>query len=186
MHAAATDELKGRTKRFSLQVATLYAALPKQVDGQALGRELLRVGTAVSARYRAAYESETDARYLTEAGGSLTELDETIRALAQLAHRFPDSTTDAPTIRREAAALTALINATIHAARQRRAPPPAPLHHRGDGEGPGVGPAALRQTPHTGGENGPPLRRIARSSPSCASRGPRPDRRGIRAARRAP
>ncbi len=48
------EELKKRTKKFSLRVLKLVGALPENVQGRAIGSQLMRSGTSVGANYRAA------------------------------------------------------------------------------------------------------------------------------------
>ena len=40
-------DLKSRTKAFALRIIKLYAALPKSVEAQVLGKQLLRSGTSI-------------------------------------------------------------------------------------------------------------------------------------------
>jgi len=48
------DELKEPTKAFGLRVIRLIRSLPKNSEGQAIARQLVRSGTSVGANYRAA------------------------------------------------------------------------------------------------------------------------------------
>ncbi|HEX9663749.1 MAG TPA: four helix bundle protein [Candidatus Binatia bacterium] len=45
------SDLKIRTKDYALSVIRLFAALPKRTETQILGRQLLRSGTSVGARF---------------------------------------------------------------------------------------------------------------------------------------
>jgi len=45
------EELKKRTKQFALRIMKLVAALPKSIEGRALGNQLIRSGTSVGANY---------------------------------------------------------------------------------------------------------------------------------------
>ena len=40
-------DLKARTKQLALRIIRLFGALPKTVDAQVLGKQLLRSGTSV-------------------------------------------------------------------------------------------------------------------------------------------
>jgi four helix bundle protein len=67
-----------RTKRFALDVVSLYASLPKSTIAQVLGRQLLRSGTSVGAHYREACRAKSDADFISKIEGGLQELDETV------------------------------------------------------------------------------------------------------------
>lgn len=54
--------LKGRTKQFGLRIMKLVDALPKTTSGRAIGNQLVRIGTAVGANYRAACRSRSKDR----------------------------------------------------------------------------------------------------------------------------
>jgi four helix bundle protein len=70
-------DLKVRTKSFALRIIRLYAALPKSVEGQVIGRQLLRSGTSVGAHYREACRARSTAEFISKVEGGLQELEET-------------------------------------------------------------------------------------------------------------
>ena len=49
------EDLRGRTKQFALRIIRLYGALPKAIEAQIIGKQVLRSGTAVGANYREAF-----------------------------------------------------------------------------------------------------------------------------------
>ena len=57
-------ELKARTKAFALRVIKLTGALPKSIEGRALGSQLVRSGTSVGANYRAACRGRSKAEFV--------------------------------------------------------------------------------------------------------------------------
>jgi four helix bundle protein len=71
------EDLKARTKAFALQVIKLYGALPKGVEAQVLGKQLLRSGTSVGAHYRESIRARSDAEVISKLEGALQELEET-------------------------------------------------------------------------------------------------------------
>jgi four helix bundle protein len=71
-----SDELKKRTKQFSLRVLKLVAALPKTVAGRAIGGQLVRSGTSVGANYRAACRGRSKAEFIAKIGTCEEEADE--------------------------------------------------------------------------------------------------------------
>ncbi len=71
------SDLANRTKRFALNVIRLYARLPKSVEAQVIGRQMLRSGTSVGAQYREAIRAKSVADFISKVEGSLQELEET-------------------------------------------------------------------------------------------------------------
>ena len=71
------SDLKKRTKQFALRVIKLYVALPKSVEAQVLGKQVLRSGTSVGAHYREAQRAKSSADFTSKIEGALQELDET-------------------------------------------------------------------------------------------------------------
>ncbi len=71
------NDLRERTKRFALQIIRMFTALPKTVEAQVIGKQILRSGTSVGANYREAYRSRSRVEFLAKAGDSLKELEET-------------------------------------------------------------------------------------------------------------
>jgi four helix bundle protein len=71
------NDLRARTKAFALRVIKLYVSLPKTVEAQVLGKQLLRSGTSVGAHYREACRAKSDADLISKMEGALQELDET-------------------------------------------------------------------------------------------------------------
>jgi four helix bundle protein len=70
------EELKTRTKRFSLRVLKLVAALPNNVEGRAVGSQLVRAGASVGANYRAACRGRSRAEFVAKIGVVEEEADE--------------------------------------------------------------------------------------------------------------
>ncbi len=62
------DDLKQRTKQFSLRVMKLVGALPRSVEGRAIGNQLVRSGTSVGANYRAACRGRSKAEFIAKLG----------------------------------------------------------------------------------------------------------------------
>ena len=69
-------ELKERTKEFALRVLKLVAALPRTIEGRAIGGQLVRCGTAVGANYRAACRGRSKAEFISKLGTVEEEADE--------------------------------------------------------------------------------------------------------------
>jgi len=58
------EEMKQRTKAFSLRVLKLVQALPRSRVGDILGGQLLRAGMSVGANYRAACRAKSRADFV--------------------------------------------------------------------------------------------------------------------------
>ena len=69
-------ELKKRTKQFALRVIKLVNALPKNIQGQSIGRQLIRSGTSVGANYRSACRGRSKAEFVAKLGIVEEEADE--------------------------------------------------------------------------------------------------------------
>jgi four helix bundle protein len=69
-------ELKERTKKFALRVLKLVAALPRTIEGRAIGGQLVRSGTAVGANYRAACRGRSKPEFISKLGTVEEEADE--------------------------------------------------------------------------------------------------------------
>jgi four helix bundle protein len=71
------EQLKQRTKKFTLQVIKLVGSLPRNIKGRAIGNQLIRSGTSVGANYRAACRSRSKAEFIAKMGIVEEEADET-------------------------------------------------------------------------------------------------------------
>ena len=72
------EDLKERTKKFSLRVIKMYTALRKSdTVAQVLGKQVLRSGTSVGANYREAHRARSGLEFVSKVGDCLKELEET-------------------------------------------------------------------------------------------------------------
>ena len=71
------DELNQRTKQFALKVIKLVGLLPRSIEGQVIGKQLIRSATSVGANYRAACRSRSKAEFIAKLGIVEEEADET-------------------------------------------------------------------------------------------------------------
>jgi four helix bundle protein len=85
MSESNQPDLRVRTKAFALRIIRLYVALPKTVEAQVIGKQLLRSGTSVGAHYREAQRAKSDADFINKVEGGLQELEETTYWLELLA-----------------------------------------------------------------------------------------------------
>ena len=70
------EELKVRTKEFSLRVMKLVRQLPKDMPGRVLANQLMRSATSVGANYRSACRGRSRAEFVAKLGIVLEEADE--------------------------------------------------------------------------------------------------------------
>ena len=72
------NDLKKRTKQFGLRVIRLVESLPSSQTARVIGNQLLRSGLSVGANYRAACRGRSKADFISKAGISLEEADESL------------------------------------------------------------------------------------------------------------
>ena len=70
-------DLKDRTKKFALRIMRMYSSLPRSMEAQVLGKQILRSGTSVGANYREASQGRSKAEFIAKMGDCLKELEET-------------------------------------------------------------------------------------------------------------
>ena len=70
-------DLRVRTKQFALRVVRLFCALPKRIEVEVIGKQVLRSGTSVGANFREAHRARSDAEFACKLGDCLKELEET-------------------------------------------------------------------------------------------------------------
>ncbi len=71
------QDLRIRTKKFSLRIIEMFVDLPKNEVAKILGRQALRSGTSVGANYREGYRARSKPEFISKLGDSLKELEET-------------------------------------------------------------------------------------------------------------
>jgi four helix bundle protein len=114
-----SEQLRDRTKAFALRIVKLFRALPRAVEAQVIGKQLLRSGTSVAANYRAACRARLKAEFMAKIGIVLEEVDESVLWIEMLI--------DAEILRKElvehllneARQLTAIFTASRQTAKQK-------------------------------------------------------------------
>jgi four helix bundle protein len=76
MTDARGDDLKRRTKQFSLRIIRLCETLPSKPAARVIANQLLRAATSVGANYRAACRARSNADFISKMGIVLEETDE--------------------------------------------------------------------------------------------------------------
>ena len=80
-----SNELRKRTKQFALRIIRLAAALPRDLAGDVLGRQILKSGTSIGANYREALRASSRKHFTSIIEIVLREADETLYWLELLA-----------------------------------------------------------------------------------------------------
>jgi four helix bundle protein len=70
-------DLRERTTNFGLRIVKMFCKLPKREEAMVLGKQVLRSGTSIGANYREAHRARSKAEFISTAGVSLKEADET-------------------------------------------------------------------------------------------------------------
>ncbi len=86
MNHDSPPDLKDRTRDYALRIIRLYGALPKRVESQVIGKQMLRSGTAVGANYREGVRARSKIEYAAKLNLVLMELGETLYWLELLEH----------------------------------------------------------------------------------------------------
>jgi len=114
------QELKDRTKRFSLRAIRLVRALPKGEEGRIIGRQLLRAATSVGANYRAACRGRSKAEFVAKLGTVEEEADESAFWLELIVESGLMKGTRVKALHQEADELVAIVCASRKSASSRR------------------------------------------------------------------
>jgi four helix bundle protein len=115
-----SNNLKLRTKRYSLDVIKLFVSLPKSDVGKVLGRQVLRSATSVGAQYREANRGKSTADFISKIEGALQELDETSYWLELLFESGIDQSEDLIHLRNETEELIAIFVTIVKTAKQKK------------------------------------------------------------------
>jgi four helix bundle protein len=71
-----SQELKNRTKKFSIEIIKLVEDLPNTPSGRAVASQLVRSGTSVGANYRAVCRSRSNKEFISKLNIVVEESDE--------------------------------------------------------------------------------------------------------------
>ena len=76
--AAFVEELKSRTKNFSLRAIKVFQALPTTDEARVMGKQFLPSATSAAANYRAVCRSRSKAEYFSKMSIVVEEMDESL------------------------------------------------------------------------------------------------------------
>jgi four helix bundle protein len=106
------EEMRDRTKAFTLRIIRLFRSLPYRTDTQVLGKQLLRCGTAVAANYRAACRARSKAEFVAWIAIVAEEADESVLWLELLIESGIIKTEMTVELLKEAKELAAILTAS--------------------------------------------------------------------------
>jgi four helix bundle protein len=72
------EVLKERSKQFAIRIVAVARSLPTSREGNVIGNQLLRSGTAVAANYRAVCRARSKAEFISKMSVVVEEADETV------------------------------------------------------------------------------------------------------------
>ena len=119
MSPVSVEQMKTRTKQFSLRIVRLFQAMPKTDESRIIGRQVLRSGTSVGANYRAACRARSDKEFLAKIGIVVEEADETAFWLDLLIEADVITATKLGNLLQETNELLAIFAATQRTVRNR-------------------------------------------------------------------
>lgn len=111
------EQLRARTQSFANRIIALFRALPKTVEAQVLGKQLLRAGTSVGANYRATCRGRSRSEFIAKLGIVVEEADETVYWLELLADNNIVPRARLRDLLKEACELTAIFTAALNTSR---------------------------------------------------------------------
>ncbi len=79
-----SEELKGRTKKFAIDIVNLYEQMPKSTPNNKFFDQLIRSGSSVGANYRSACRAKSTADFINKLKIVEEEADESVYFLELL------------------------------------------------------------------------------------------------------
>src|SRR5881394_116793 len=129
MNQNGNRDLRLRTRAFALRIIRVYASLPKAVEAQVLGKQLLRSGTSVGAHYSEATRARSVAEFVSKIEGGLQELEETNYWLQLLIDSEIQTKKRLEPLCEEANELVAILVSSVRTAKKRTKTSSFIIHH---------------------------------------------------------
>ena len=111
------EELQKRTRTFSLDTIQLFKRLPKSLEAQVLGKQLLRSATSVTASYHAACRGRSTSEFIAKLSIVVEEADESSMWLEMLEESGIYRGEDIKLLKKEARELLYIFSASRKSAR---------------------------------------------------------------------
>ena len=112
------DAMKERTKQFAIRIVAVTQSLPRSREGDVVGKQLLRSGTAVAANYRVVCRARSKAEFRSKMSIVVEEADETVFWLELLGDTEMVATGKLALLLKEANELLAICAASVRTAKQ--------------------------------------------------------------------
>ena len=112
------EVMKERTKQFAIRIVAVTQSLPRSREGDVVGKQLLRSGTAVAANYRAVCRARSKAEFISKMSIVVEEADETVFWLELLGDTGMVPAGKLALLVKEANELLAICAASLRTARQ--------------------------------------------------------------------
>jgi len=103
------EDLKDRTRNYSLRVIRLCASLPHRGAARVIGEQVLRSATSVGAHYREAIRGRSPAEYASKINAGLMEIEETLYWIELLEQSGIVSAKKLVALKKETDELTAIL-----------------------------------------------------------------------------
>jgi four helix bundle protein len=117
--SSQSEQLRERTKAFALRIVKLFRSLPRAIEAQVIGKQLLRSGTSVAANYRAACRARSRAEFVAKPGVVVEEVDECVLWIEMLIDAEILKKARLDQLLNEARQLTAIFTASRETAKQK-------------------------------------------------------------------
>ncbi len=114
------DEMKKRTRAFTLRIIRLAEALPKTKSAEVISKQLSRCGTSVGANYRASCRAKSQADFIAKMGIVEEEADETVYRIELLVESSLVEMDRVSDLLDEADQLVAIVVSSIKTARENK------------------------------------------------------------------
>jgi four helix bundle protein len=114
------EAMKERTKQFAIRVVAVVRSPPSSREGNVIGNQLLRSGTAVAANYRAVCRARSKAEFVSKMGIVVEEADETVFWLELLVDTGVVPSSKLALLLKEANELLAICAASLRTAKYNR------------------------------------------------------------------
>ena len=108
-----TDEMKLRTKKFSLMIIDLAERMPNTNVIRSITNQIIRSGTSVGANYRAVCRARSDREFIAKMNIVLEEADETLFWLEIIKEKMWVAKSEVELIWKEGNELTAIFVSSL-------------------------------------------------------------------------
>lgn len=108
-----SEELKTRTKKFSLRIIDVVEKLPNSISGRTVANQIVRSGTSVGANYRAVCRARSDREFISKMAIVIEEADETLFWLEIMQEKKWMDDSELNVLWKEGNELTAIFVSTI-------------------------------------------------------------------------